>query len=120
MPIFWNCHDLAIRLAHIIVQPSMDMIRFLKKLMISLRQTYYKEVNWPSAVGKACIGRWGAAAVGSVTTVPLLAIAGACVFMVGWSVGFFRGFVVISKEKARYKFMIKLEEKFPQLRSLHH
>lgn len=120
MPVFWNCHDLAIRLAHIIVQPSMDVIRFLKRLMDSLRQAYYKELNWPSAAGKACMGGWGVAAVGSVATVPPLAVAGACIFMVGWSVGFFGSFVAISKEKARYKFMIKLEEQFPQLRSLHY
>jgi hypothetical protein len=120
MPVFWNCHDLAIRLAHIIVEPSMEVIKSLKRLMILLRRAYYKEVNWPSAAGKLCVGGWGAAAVGGLATVPPLAVAGFGVFMVGWSVGFFGGFVANSKEKARYQFMIKLEERFPRLRSLHH
>lgn len=119
MPVFWNCHDLAIRLAYIIVRPSMDVIMILKRLMMSLRQACYKEINWSSTAGKVCIGGWGAAAIGGLASVPPLAIAGVGVFMVGWTVGFFGGFAVSAKEKARYQFMIKLEEKFPQLKSLH-
>ncbi|UPK97553.1 hypothetical protein LCI18_008488 [Fusarium solani-melongenae] len=119
MPLFWNCHDLAIRLAYIIVRPSMDGIRILKRLMISLRQACYKEINWNSTAGKVCLGGWGAGALGALASLPPLAIAGAGVFMVGWSVGFFGVFAVSAKEKQRHQFMIKLEEKFPQLRSLH-
>ena len=54
MPVFWNCHDLAIRLAYIIVEPSMEVLKFLKRLMILLRQAYYEEVpvNWHFAAGK--------------------------------------------------------------------
>jgi hypothetical protein len=120
MPVFWNCHDLAIRLAHIIVQPSMNAVRFLKSLIISLRQAYNREIDWVSVVPKACLGGWGAAAVGGAATVPPLAIAGGCIFMAGWSVGFFGSIVETSKKRARYKFMLRLEERFPQLRSLHH
>lgn len=119
MPIFWNCHDLAIRLAYIIIRPSMDVLKILKELMMGLRLACHKEINWPSTAGKFCVGGWGAAALGSLASVPPLAIAGAGVFMIGWSVGFFGGFAVMAKQRARYQFMIKLEEKFPQLKSLH-
>jgi hypothetical protein len=119
MPIFWNCHDLAIRLAHIIVQPSTRVIRGLKDLMLSLQQAYHTEINWSEKAGNACVGGWGAAFVGGVAAVPPLIVAGACVFMAGWSVVFFGSFVHTSKLRTRYKFMIKLEERFPQLRSLH-
>ncbi|KAF4953182.1 hypothetical protein FGADI_6157 [Fusarium gaditjirri] len=119
MPVFWNCHDLAIRLAYIIVQPSIDVVRILKRLMRSLRQACYKEIKWDSTAGNVCVGGWGVAALGGLASVPPLAMAGVAVFMIGWSVGFFGGFAVSAKEKARYRFMIKLEEKFPQLKSLH-
>ncbi|ORY06248.1 hypothetical protein BCR34DRAFT_35871 [Clohesyomyces aquaticus] len=119
MPVFWNCHDLAIRLAHIILPPSMGVIRVLKSLMHSLRQAYHKEIDWSKTAGKTCMGGWGAAAVGGVTAVPPLLAAGVCVFVAGWSVGFFGGFVHNSKLRTRYAFMIKLEERFPQLKSLH-
>ncbi|KAH6722783.1 hypothetical protein BKA61DRAFT_585261 [Leptodontidium sp. MPI-SDFR-AT-0119] len=120
MPVFWNCHDLAIRLAHIIVPPSVNVTRFLKVLIVLLRRAYNKEVNWFSTAEKVSIGGWAAAGVGGVAAVPPLAVAGVGVFMVGWSVGFFGGFMEVSKEKTRHNFMIKLEERFPQLRSLHH
>jgi hypothetical protein len=120
MPVFWNCHDLAIRLAHIIVEPSMEVINSLKRLMILLRRACNKEVNWHSAAGKLCVGGWGALALGGLASIPPLAAVGTGVFMIGWSTGFFGGFVSDSKEKARYQFMLKLEERFPQLRSLHH
>ncbi|PNP74348.1 hypothetical protein FNYG_12397 [Fusarium nygamai] len=119
MPIFWNCHDLAIRLAYIIVRPSTHVIRVLKGLMRSLRRACNKEIKWDHTAGSVCVGGWGVAALGGIASVPPLAMAGIGVFMVGWSVGFFGGIAVNVKENARYKFMIKLEEKFPQLKSLH-
>lgn len=119
MPLHWNCHDLAIRLAYIIVRPSMDGIRILKRLMLSLRQACYREINWGSTAGKVTLGGWGAAALGGIASVPPLAIFGVGVFMIGWSVEFFGGFAELARQNARYRFMIKLEETFPQLRSLH-
>jgi hypothetical protein len=119
MPIFWNCHDLAIRLAYIIVQPSIDVIQVLKGIMRSLHQACNKEIKWDHTAGSVCVSGWGVAALGGIASVPPLAMAGFCVFMVGWSVGFFGGIAVNAKVRARYKFMIKLEEKFPQLKSLH-
>lgn len=119
MPIFWNCHDLAIRLAYIIVQPSMDVITSLKSLMMSLHRAYHREFNWISATMKVTLGGWGACFVGGLASAPTLAIVGAGVFMVGWCGCFFGGFVKDSKERARHKFMINLEKKFPQLVSLH-
>lgn len=119
MPVFWNCHDLAIRLAYIIVQPSVDVVKFLKRLMISLRQACYTEINWHFTAKKVCVGGYRAAFLGGLANVAPLAVAGAGVFMVGWSIVFFEGIVQNSKTKARYKFMIKLEEKFPQLGPLH-
>ncbi|KAF5602439.1 uncharacterized protein FSUBG_7746 [Fusarium subglutinans] len=119
MPIFWNCHDLAIRLAYIIVRPSRHVIRVLKRLMILLRQACHKEIKWDHTAGNVCVGGWGVAALGGMASVPPLAMVGFGVFMVGWSVGFFGGIAVHVKEKARYEFMNKLEEKFPQLKFLH-
>lgn len=119
MPIFWNCHDLAIRLAYIIVRPSMHVIRILKGLMISLRRACNKEIKWDSTAGKVSFGGWGVAALGGIASVPPLAMAGIGVFMVGCSALFFGGVAVSAKERARYQFMKKLEEKFPQLKSLH-
>lgn len=120
MPVYWNCHDLAIRLAYIIIHPSMDVLRVLKELMMLLHRACYNEIGWDSrAVFNAGVGGWTAAALGGLASVPPLAIAGAGVFMVAWSVGFFGGFAVMAKQRARYQFMIKLEEKFPQLRLLH-
>ncbi|KAF3404839.1 hypothetical protein DPV78_003422 [Talaromyces pinophilus] len=120
MPVFWNCHDLAIRLAHLIVPLSMDVVMFLQNLMDSLRQAYHREINWDSTAAKACVGGWGTAAIGAAVAVPPLAVAGGCIFMAGWSVGFFTPVVVWLKIRARAKLMLKLEERFPKLRSLHH
>lgn len=119
MPVFWNCHDLAIRLAHIIVQPSMSVIRNLKSLMLSLQQAYREEIDWHGTADKACLGGWGAAAVGGAAAVPPLAFVGCCIFVAGWSIYFFGPSVHGWKSRKRYAFMIKLEERFPQLRSLH-
>lgn len=62
---------------------------------------------------------WGAAAIDGAAAVPSLAVAGACVFKAGKSVGFFGPFVYEFKARKRYAFMVKLEERFPQLQSLH-
>jgi len=51
-----------IRLAHIIVRPSMGVIRNLKTLMFSLQQAYHKEIYWYEKAGKTCMGGWRAAA----------------------------------------------------------
>ncbi|KAL6819045.1 hypothetical protein V8C40DRAFT_252331 [Trichoderma camerunense] len=120
MPVYWNCHDLAIRLAYIIIHPSMDVLRILKELMMLLHRACYNEMGWDSStVFNVGVSGWTAAALGGLVSVPPLAIAGAGVFMAAWSVGFFGGFAVMAKRRARYQFMIKLEEKFPQLRLLH-
>lgn len=87
--------------------------------MISLHQACNKEIKLDSTAGNMCVGGWGVAALGGIVSVPPLAMAGVGVFLVGLSIGFFGGFAVNAKAKARYKFMIKLEEKFPQLKSLH-
>ncbi|KAF4499914.1 hypothetical protein FAGAP_3915 [Fusarium agapanthi] len=119
MPIFWNCHDLAIRLAYIIVRPSIHVIQILQGLMISLDQACGKEIQWDSTTDKVCVSGMGVAYLGTFVSVPPLAMAGVGVFMVGWSIGFFGVFAVNAKVRARYKFMSKLEEKFPQLKYLH-
>lgn len=99
MPVFWNCHDFVIRLAHIIVQPSMAVIRALRSLMLSLQQAYNQEIKWYETACNVCLGGWGVAATGAVAAVPPLAVAGACVFTAGWCVGFFGGFVLFSKSR---------------------
>ncbi|QYT05318.1 hypothetical protein H0G86_012214 [Trichoderma simmonsii] len=116
MPVYWNCHDLAIRLAYIIIRPSVDVLRTLKELMRLLHRACYNEIGWEStAVFKVAVSGWTATALGMIASAPPLIIAGAGVYMVAWSVGFFGGL----KQGTRYQFMIKLEEKFPQLKSLH-
>lgn len=119
MPVFWNCHDLAIRLAHLIVPPSLDAVRFLRRLMALLHRAYLEEINWFSTAAKVSACGWGAGAVGTVVAIPPLAAVGAGVFMVGWSVGFFGSFVHDFKVSARNGYMRKLEERFPALKALH-
>lgn len=119
MPVYWNCHDLAIRLAYIIVRPSMDVINVLKGLMVSLSHACHTEMNWHSTAGKLAASGWGAGALGSLVSVPPLVIAGTGVFMVVLSIGSLGEFAVWSKMRTRYRFMIKLEERFPKLKSLH-
>lgn len=119
MPVYWNCHDLAIRLAYIIIQPSMDVLRILKELIILLNRACHNEMGWDSTAFNVGMSGWTAGFLGGLASVPPLAIAGMGVFVVAWSVGFVGGFAVMAKQRARYQFMIKLEEKFPQLRLLH-
>jgi hypothetical protein len=119
MPIYWNCHDLAIRLAYILVRPSVDVIKMLKKLTLTLHQACGDEINLGPKVVKAGAGGWGAAVLGGFAGVPPLAMAGAGVFLIGWSVRVFGGLAILIKQRTRHQFMIKLEEKFPQLKSLH-
>ncbi|KAL4780081.1 hypothetical protein BJX76DRAFT_364648 [Aspergillus varians] len=118
MPVFWNCHDLAIRLAHIILSPSMD-VRFLKRLMNLLYQAYSKEVDWYSKAIKVALGGYGAMVVGAMSSVPPLAAAGAGVYVAGWCVGFFGPSVQGAKVRVRERYMRKLEERYPELRELH-
>jgi hypothetical protein len=119
MPVFWNCHDLAIRLRHLVVSPSMEAVRFLRRLMEMLRRAYSREISWlPTAVKVSACG-WGVGAMGAAAAVPPLAAAGVSVFMVGWSVGFFGPVVQAVKVSARNGYMRALEERFPALKALH-
>lgn len=109
MPVYWNCHDLAIRLAYIIIQPSMDVLRILRELTMLLHQAFHKEFNW------LLRGGWTPGARGSIAS-PLATVD---LFIVGCSVAVFGGVVALVKENARRQSMVKLEEKFPQLKSFH-
>jgi hypothetical protein len=113
MPVFWNCHDLAIRLAHIIVEPSMEVINSLKRLMILLRRACNEEVNWHSAAGKLCVGGWGALALGGLASIPPLAAVGTGVFMIGWSTGFFGGICERFKRESKISVHAQAGGTFP-------
>ena len=119
MPVFWNCHDFAIRLTHLIVTRSLDTIMFLRKLISWLRTACYKELRWLERSTKTAAGGWLLGAVGAATAIPPLVILGAGTYMAGWSVGFFGLCSVSSKMRTKKKYMCELEERFPELWSLH-
>ncbi|PYH95592.1 hypothetical protein BO71DRAFT_473667 [Aspergillus ellipticus CBS 707.79] len=49
MSVFWNCHDFAIRLGHLIILPSLETTIFLRNLIALLRQAYIHEIDWRTA-----------------------------------------------------------------------
>jgi hypothetical protein len=120
MPVFWNCHDLAIHLAHIIIPLSVHVLRTLKNLMLLLQQACRREIDWDDKAFKACAGGSRVVAVGSIVAVPPLAVAGLCIFGAGFSVGLFDFFAQDWKVSNVNMFMAELDERFPQFQSLHH
>ncbi|KAJ0416342.1 hypothetical protein BJY00DRAFT_316993 [Aspergillus carlsbadensis] len=119
MPVFWNCHDLAVRLGHLVVSPSMEAVKFLRRLIALLQRAYSQEISWFPIAAKVGACGWGVGAIGAVAAIPPLAAAGAGVFMLGWSVGFFGPAVQAFKVSARHGYMRALEEHFPALKALH-
>ncbi|KAL4967115.1 uncharacterized protein BDV14DRAFT_32080 [Aspergillus stella-maris] len=119
MPVFWNCHDLAIRLTHLVITPSKDAVTFLRNLMYSLVRAYNKEVGWFEIRCWFGLGGWCTAVAGGIACFPPMSAVGGAVFMAGWATGFVGTFVNDAKVKKKFAYMRKLEERFPVLKSLH-
>ncbi|KAK2616803.1 hypothetical protein QQS21_000180 [Conoideocrella luteorostrata] len=113
MPVFWNCHDFAIRLAYIIVPRSKDVIDRLQELMVALRWAYHGEI-YRVYKGITKYGG-GAATLGIVAGMSSFALLGGAA-IVGLIIG---ENVMNSQQTIREKCIISLEKQYPELWLLH-
>lgn len=119
MPVFWNCHDLAIRLSYLIVKPSIRVCTKLNMLMQSLECACRKELDWVGLASKTGQVGWGACALGGLIAVPPLAAVGAGVFFAAFCTDAVGCVIHEMKMGTKRNLMRQLEEVFPELEQLH-
>ncbi|PLB43214.1 hypothetical protein P170DRAFT_514483 [Aspergillus steynii IBT 23096] len=119
MPVYWNCHDLAIRLAYLIVPASNDVMGFLRELMRGLMEAYFREraLVWQST--KVALGIWTTGALRTLDATPSLTAVDTVLFMAELGVGYYVSEATMAKLRTKEMYMRKLEEQFPKLKPLH-
>ena len=124
LPLWWNCHDFAIRLAFLIA--GKEALHLLRWIMTRLSKILKSEVEkWDYRFTSGAVVGWG----GCATTILLEAGLGVVcppLALGAWSLGFFSGVAATihsTKNKGKWweqkERMTALEKKFPQLTQLH-
>ncbi|OCK84847.1 hypothetical protein K432DRAFT_422257 [Lepidopterella palustris CBS 459.81] len=127
LPLWWNCHDLAIRLAYLLVHASDAATNLLKTLLHFLQIARFNEVSGKFALTgfKIFVGGWTTCAGSAIAAAllgplgPVVTAVGLTASISGWSLGFVSEMVNMARNSQRKNFETALEKRFPQLRLLH-